>query len=586
MASDDVASCRSLPAVLHSIEPTYSEIPDDLAAAHRPLPSLPHTYWEIPDNIAAAQRPLPGLPHTYWEIPDDAISRVERPSSLPAVPCTRRGDPDDAVSCRSLPAVTLSIKPTYSEIPDHLAAAQRPLPSLPCTPWETPDHDAAAQRPLPALRHTYSEIPDDEESGPIPFYADAGFSHHVVTKTYQTRWAFRDNTTTSNRHRSGRSIAPYGMAEETKAQPNSFYKMAAEFQAIRDRRNLRRARVSPSADQGLRTYVNAFQSRVQNVDFPVLSDTQWSLVISEYGACATARRASLPLVTLPNTYWPWELPVISLVVLVLVVLVGKLCSSRSNVEDARTIGDARILAIHPGDALPDLLRSASVPACLNKIASDDVASCISLPAVLNFIKSTYCEIPDDAATAQNTCWGIPDNMPLHGLPHKYLETPDPDTTAESPLSAPQHTYSEIPDDKTSGPMPIYANDAEVSLHVVTNRGQSRRCFRDNTANSSKQGSFATYGLAEHTKAPSNNLYKRAPVVEGIRVRRHPRTALVSQPADQALRTYVNVTDAILSRGQNVPKTHIDVLTMPDAHWPSELKKDGTRITLRALPYPS
>eukprot|EP00058_Branchiostoma_floridae_P017165 XP_002602653.1 hypothetical protein BRAFLDRAFT_81933 [Branchiostoma floridae] len=229
MASDDVASCRSLPAVLHSIEPTYSEIPDDLTAAHWPLPSLPHTYWEIPDNIAAAQRPLPCLPHTYWEIPDDAISRVERPSSLSAVPCTRRGDPDDAVSCRSLPAVTLSIKPTYSEIPDHLAAAQRPLPRLSRAHPGRPQIMTPPQRPLPALRHTYSEIPDDEESGPLTFYADVGFSHHVVTNTGQ------------------------------------------------------------------------------NVTFPILSDTQCPCGISEDRTRATPRRASLPLVTLPNTYWPWEI---------------------------------------------------------------------------------------------------------------------------------------------------------------------------------------------------------------------------------------------------------------------------------------
>eukprot|EP00058_Branchiostoma_floridae_P000862 XP_002586350.1 hypothetical protein BRAFLDRAFT_108830 [Branchiostoma floridae] len=264
MASDDVASCRSLPAVLYCIEPTYSEIPDDMAIAHRPLP---------------------GLPHTYWEITDDAISSVVRSSSLPAVPCTRGDGPDDVASCRSLSVVTQSIKPTYSEIPDHIAAAQRPLPSLPRTSWETPDHEAAARRPLPALRYTYSEIPDDEESGPISFYADAGFSHHVVTNTYQIRRAFRDNTTTSNRHRSGRSIVAYGLAEQTKAQPNSFYKMAPEVQAIRYRQDLRRAWVSQSADQGLRTYVNvtdAFLSSGQNALFPTLSDAQCPWVISSF----------------------------------------------------------------------------------------------------------------------------------------------------------------------------------------------------------------------------------------------------------------------------------------------------------------
>eukprot|EP00058_Branchiostoma_floridae_P021651 XP_002607141.1 hypothetical protein BRAFLDRAFT_68065 [Branchiostoma floridae] len=147
MASDDVASCRSLPAVLDSIEPTYSEMPDD---------------------IATAQRPLPGLPHTYWEIPD-GDSGVVRSASLPAVTCTRGGGaPDDTASCRSLPSVLLSIEPTYSEIPDHVAVAQRPrhasLPrvTLPNTywPWEIPvqgtrNTPLRASLPLVTLPNTY-----------------------------------------------------------------------------------------------------------------------------------------------------------------------------------------------------------------------------------------------------------------------------------------------------------------------------------------------------------------------------------------------------------------------------------------------
>eukprot|EP00058_Branchiostoma_floridae_P005731 XP_002591219.1 hypothetical protein BRAFLDRAFT_131411 [Branchiostoma floridae] len=68
---DDALSRRSLPADLHSIEPTYSEIPDHVAAAQRPLPETPHTYWQIPDHLAAAQRPLPPIPYTC-NIPDES----------------------------------------------------------------------------------------------------------------------------------------------------------------------------------------------------------------------------------------------------------------------------------------------------------------------------------------------------------------------------------------------------------------------------------------------------------------------------------------------------------------------------------
>eukprot|EP00058_Branchiostoma_floridae_P015886 XP_002601374.1 hypothetical protein BRAFLDRAFT_82684 [Branchiostoma floridae] len=287
MTSDDVASCRSLPAVLDSIEPTYSEIPDD---------------------IAAAQRPLPGLPQ-----------EKVRSASLPAVSCTRGGAPDDAASCKSLPAILLPNGPTYSVIPDHLAAAQRPLPALPRTAWEISDHGAAAQRPLPVSRHTYSEIPDDE-SGPMPFYADAAeLLHHVVRNSCrrQPRRAIRDNTTASSRHLPGRSFAAYGLAEQTNDQPNSFYRMAPEVQGIRARRQLRLALVSRPADQGLRKYINvtdAILSRGQNVTeahiaFLTLPNTYWPWEIAGDGNCITPRRASLPLVTPPNTYWPWEIPV-------------------------------------------------------------------------------------------------------------------------------------------------------------------------------------------------------------------------------------------------------------------------------------
>eukprot|EP00058_Branchiostoma_floridae_P003565 XP_002589053.1 hypothetical protein BRAFLDRAFT_87526 [Branchiostoma floridae] len=355
MASVDAVSCRSLPAVLDSIEPTYSEIPDD---------------------IATAQRPLPCLPHTYWEIPDDAISGVVRSASLPVVTCTLGGAPDDAASCRSLPAVLQSIEPTYSGIPDNIAAAQRPLPALPCTSCEIPDHEAAAQRPLPTRPHTYSEIPDDEsgpmpfygdaefslhvvrnrrqdrrairengvtygsaeqakaqcsplpappqtyseipdESGPMPFYADAAdFSFHIVRNRGQNRLATRDSTTTSSRHRSGRSIATYGLAEQTKAQPNIFYKKATEVEGIRARRQLRTALVSQPADQGLRNDIDVTEvvlSRGQNgteahIAFLTSPPGYWPWDVSRDGTHNTPRRASLPHVSLPNTYWPWEIP--------------------------------------------------------------------------------------------------------------------------------------------------------------------------------------------------------------------------------------------------------------------------------------
>ncbi|CAH1253365.1 LRIG2 [Branchiostoma lanceolatum] len=315
VASDDAASCRSLPAVLTSIDLTYSEIPDDVAAAQRPLPSLPHVYSEIPDNVASAQRPLPSIPHVYCQIPDNVISDVVRSASLPA--CTRGDAPDDTASCRSLPAVLKSMEPSYSQIPDHLAVAQRPLPALPRACWEFPDHETTVQRPRPAPPHTYSEIPDDEDSGPIPFYADAAeFSLHVVKTRMKHQRAFRDNTATSSRHRSGRPFATYGLDGQTKAQSNIFYRNANVVEGIRARRQLRTALVSQPANQGVTTYVNvtdAILSRGEDVTGAhiaslTLPNTYWPWEIPGEGTRNTPRRGSLPLLTLPNTYWPWEIP--------------------------------------------------------------------------------------------------------------------------------------------------------------------------------------------------------------------------------------------------------------------------------------
>eukprot|EP00058_Branchiostoma_floridae_P000177 XP_002585665.1 hypothetical protein BRAFLDRAFT_111595 [Branchiostoma floridae] len=303
--SDDVASCRSLPAVLHSVQPTYCEISDD---------------------VAIAQRPLPGLPNTYWEIPDDADSGVVRSASLPAVTCTRGSAEDDASSCRSLPAV-LSFEPAYSEILDHIAAAQRPLPVLPRTYREFLDQEVTSKRPLPSSRHNYSQIPDDEESGPILFYDDvAEFSCRVLGNRgrLQNRRAARNNTTTTRRHTVIRPVATYGTSEGTKAQINSVYRNASEVKGIRARRQLRTALVSQPSDQGLRTYVNVTDAvlskgrHVTDADIAFLAspdayftlpNTYWPWEIPWEETHNTPRRASLPLVTPPNTYWPWEIPI-------------------------------------------------------------------------------------------------------------------------------------------------------------------------------------------------------------------------------------------------------------------------------------
>ncbi|KAI8494079.1 hypothetical protein Bbelb_284260 [Branchiostoma belcheri] len=96
-----LASCRSLPTNLSSIEPSYCEIPDDTDHAL----------------------------HTYWEIPDGGMSDVTRSASCRKIPTITRTRLEDAVSCQSLPAALPTTEQTYCNIPDSAEDGEdAPLP--------------------------------------------------------------------------------------------------------------------------------------------------------------------------------------------------------------------------------------------------------------------------------------------------------------------------------------------------------------------------------------------------------------------------------------------------------------------------
>ncbi|KAI8488975.1 hypothetical protein Bbelb_331990 [Branchiostoma belcheri] len=276
----DTVSRWSLPPVLASIEPTYAEIPDHVAAAQRPLPALPHTYSEIPDHIAAAQRPLPALPHIYSNIPQNAISQLERSASLPTP--TRIAGGDGTASRTSLPAA----------LPSH----------------ERSGRDI-----------TYGDHDDDD--GSIHFYAAAAdLSLPTLGSNVQT---YRQTSTSqSNRRTTGRYIADCVTLRVRGERRQGVWRLNRLYQP---------------GSQGMRTYVNASVSRPTRQDivavthtFPntywpweipgegtrntveraplTLPNTYWPWEIPGEGTRNTARRASLPTVTPPNTYWPWEIP--------------------------------------------------------------------------------------------------------------------------------------------------------------------------------------------------------------------------------------------------------------------------------------
>ncbi|CAH1256877.1 LRIG3 [Branchiostoma lanceolatum] len=543
-----VASCRSLPAVLHSIEPTYCEIPDDVAAAHRPLP---------------------GPPHEYSEIPDDAISGVVRSASLPAVTCTRGGVADDAASCRSLPAVLLSIEPTYSEIPDHIAIAKRPLPALPRTDWEVLDHDIASQRPLHAPRHTYSEIPD-EDSGPMPFYAGAAeVSLHVVTNRQQKRLAFRDNTTASSRP--GRSFATYGSAEQTKAERNNFYRKAPEVQGIRARRNLRTGLVSQATDKGFRRYINVTDvilSRGQSVTeadiaFLTLPNTYWPWEIAGKGTRITPRRASLPLVTLPNTYWPWGIP-------------GERSPNTPSCAPLSTLPNTYWPWEIPGE------RSPNTPSC----------------APLSTLPNTYWpwEIPGEGTRNTARRASLPLTLPNTYWPWEIPGDRSRNTPSCAPLSTLPNTYWpwEIPGEGTRNT----ARRASLPLSTLPNTYWPWEIPGDRSCNTPSRAPLSqppnTYWPWEIPGEGTRNTARRASLPLSTLPNTYwpweiPGDRSCNTPSHASLSQLPNTYWPWEIPGEETRKTSqrvsIPLVTLPNTYWPWEIPGEGSRNTARRASLP-
>ncbi|KAI8479952.1 hypothetical protein Bbelb_423380, partial [Branchiostoma belcheri] len=274
--------------------------------------------------------------------------------------------------------------------------------------------------------------------------------------------------------------------------------------------------------------------------------------------------------------------VIVLVMSFLAVLTWKACAAKLDAEDERAGEDAHVWTIPPGVTFPGLLRSASLPASRSdKMASEDAASCRSLPAVLHSIEPTYSEIADDLACAQRPLPGLPQGpAPVHtysGIPDDVARAQSAQRPQPGLSNMPAHTYSEIPDDKDSRLMPVYSTD--FPLHVVPNMRHDRQLFGDNSRRQLSERSIATYGPTGQTNGQRNLFYRNASLVKGMRARRQREAALISQTDDQGVMTYVNVTGAIMSRRQHVTRA---VLTLPKTYWPWEIPGEGTPNTpLRA-----
>eukprot|EP00058_Branchiostoma_floridae_P020636 XP_002606126.1 hypothetical protein BRAFLDRAFT_88037 [Branchiostoma floridae] len=297
----DAISSRSLPADLHSIEPTYSEIPDHVAAAQRPLPEAPHTYWQIPDHLASAQRPLPHVPCTYDEIPDDVVLQVRRSASIHTVTRIHEVVKDDNVSCKSAPAALHSVESVY---------------------WKILNDDD-----------------DNDDDGPIlPYAATAEISLSEVKKRRENAQPYRQNSQ-NQRSSTSRQIIALGLDRMVNTQRVTFYEQCPCGQYERANITSRNIFGDPTTDHDVRTYVNATdasgvpsvshavgsvlstpsdtywpwcvpterpRSKPRRASLPALPDSHWSSAISREGPHNTPLRT--PLTISPNTYWPWEYP--------------------------------------------------------------------------------------------------------------------------------------------------------------------------------------------------------------------------------------------------------------------------------------
>eukprot|EP00058_Branchiostoma_floridae_P020465 XP_002605955.1 hypothetical protein BRAFLDRAFT_92217 [Branchiostoma floridae] len=276
---------------------------------------------------------------------------LRRSASLPVVTrYTNRTAEEDTASCKSLPAVLFSNDPSYSEIPDNVAAAQRPLPAIPQIYSVIPDAIAAAEQPLDlyAQPHIYSHIQDDDDDmGPIPFYAAAADMSLGTDTAYGV--SCESNQVVCSPHSvAARETAVHGAVIEAidhhvklyGKEPNAIRQQRYRAHGLGGSSNTPRPACLPltvpytdlssnipgKGTRNTQRYVS-LPLTPQNTIWPCkipgegirntqryvsltlsLPNTYWPWKIPEQITHNTPRRESLALVTLPNTYWPWETP--------------------------------------------------------------------------------------------------------------------------------------------------------------------------------------------------------------------------------------------------------------------------------------
>eukprot|EP00058_Branchiostoma_floridae_P020463 XP_002605953.1 hypothetical protein BRAFLDRAFT_92219 [Branchiostoma floridae] len=242
--------------------------------------------------------------------PSAAFPALRRSASLPVVTrYTNRTVEEDTASCKSLPAVLLSNDPSYSEIPDNVAAAQRPLPAIPQIYSVIPDAAAADEQPLDLSAQPHT-IPDDDGMGHIPFYAA---SADISDTAYGV--GSEGNQVFCSRHSIAvRKTAVYNSVIDTRDHHTSLYgkapnidpQQSKQAQGLKRILSIPRYFTVPKALLPREIPGKGPHDTTRRASLPLTpQNTFWPCEIPRKGSRNTQRRVSLPL-TLPNTYWPCE----------------------------------------------------------------------------------------------------------------------------------------------------------------------------------------------------------------------------------------------------------------------------------------
>ncbi|CAH1242969.1 PIGG [Branchiostoma lanceolatum] len=509
----------------------------------------------------------------YMNLGANKLKRIT-PSAFqnPALMCLDLGGNDLSQLDKAVLGRLLKLSKVHissdSEIPDNVAAAQRPLPAFPHTYSTIPDVVAAALQPLDssAISHIYCHIPDDDDKGPIPFYAAAA---EVSVSSYgvsgETKQAVVVSTLCSRPSLAIRETPVYNAALKARDHRITLYGKAPNAAGQQSRRG-----------QGLgRTCKTP-----RRASLPLTAtDTYWLWEIPGEGSRNTSRHA--PLSTLPNTYWPWGIP-------------GEAARYTLRHAPPFTVPNTYWPWEVPGEGARNTPRHASLSTLPNtywpwEIPGEGTRNTPRRASLPLAVPNTYWpwEIPGEGArntprrvplfTLPNTYWPweIPGegtrntlrHAPLSTLPNNYClwEVPGEgarNTPRHASLSTLHNTYWpwEIPGEGSRN------TPRRVSLSTLPNTYWPWRTWRipgEGTRNTPRRASISTL---PNTYWPWE--------IPGEGTRNTPRRA----PLSKLPNTYWPWE--IPGEGTRNTPRRASISTLPNTYWPWEIPGEGTRNTPR------